>query len=192
MAETIRACRREDIPSVAGMFSRVFLKQKRAASRRPGPTISSELVFGGQLHGGEARSRVFVDKAGEVRGFIGMWPRPMLLQGRSIEAAAAGSLMVERSGGESDRRRAVAALVPHRSAGSFVQRDVNDISQRMWERAGGERLTATSLDWLRVLRPAGLATHMRRHSVSRRLSAEPRCAKIADRVARRAPHAACR
>ena len=78
MAETIRACRRDDIPIVADIFARVFLKQRRA----PGEDLANyfeELVFGGEQNGGEPRSRVFVDKAGAVRGFIGIWPRRMLL-----------------------------------------------------------------------------------------------------------------
>ena len=66
---------------------------------------------------------MFVDKAGEVRGFIGMGPRRMVLRGRTIEAAAAGSLMVDRPQENPDRRRAAAALVPDRPAGSILQRD---------------------------------------------------------------------
>ena len=122
MAETIRACRRDDIPIVADIFARVFLKQRRA----PGDDLANyfeELVFGGEQNGGEPRSRVFVDKAGAVRGFIGIWPRRMLLQGRTIEAAAAGSLMVDRPQENPGRRRAAAAFVSLRSAGSFVQRN---------------------------------------------------------------------
>jgi hypothetical protein len=33
----------------------------------------------------------------------------------------------------------------------------NLLSQRMWEKLGGSTITALSLDWMRVLRPAGLA-----------------------------------
>jgi len=83
MAETIRACRREDVPAVADIFARVLLKQKGA----PGDDLASyfeDLVFGGEQTGAEPRSRVFVDADGDVRGFIGIWPRRMLLQGRTI------------------------------------------------------------------------------------------------------------
>ena len=114
-------------------------------------------MFGGEATGAEARSRVFVDKAGDVRGFIGIWPRRMVLQGRTIEAAAAGSLMVDRP---EENPIAGARLLRSFLTGpqdlSFSE-TANDISQRMWEKAGGERLAASSLDWLRVLRPAGFA-----------------------------------
>jgi hypothetical protein len=156
MAEMIRACRREDIPAVVDIFARVLLKQKRL----PGVDLSNyfeDLVFGGSAPDAEARSRVFVDKAGDVRGFIGIWPRRMVLQGRTIEAAAAGSLMVDRP---EENPVAGARLLRSFLTGpqdlSFSE-TANDVSQRMWEKAGGERLPATSLDWLRVLRPTGFA-----------------------------------
>lgn len=154
MGETVRAVRREDVPAVAEMFSRIFMKRRAA----PGASLAAyieDLVFGRSDDGGEARSRVFVNANGDVRGFIGVWPRRMLLDGRSIEAAAAGSLMVDRP---HEHPTAGARLLRAYLAGpqdlSFSE-TANDISQRMWERVGGERLPTTSLDWLRVLRPAG-------------------------------------
>ncbi len=64
MAETIRACRHEDIPTVAGMFSRVFLQKQVPADGLV--RYFDELVFDGQLQRGDARSRVFVDTADRV------------------------------------------------------------------------------------------------------------------------------
>ena len=180
MAETIRACRREDIPTVSGMFSRVFLKQKRPPARGL-VRYFDELVFDGQLHRGEARSRVFVDAAGQVRGFIGVWPRPMVLQGRSIEGAAAGSLMVEQPEQHPTAgARLLRAFLSGPQDLSFSETS-NAISQRMWQKAGGERLTATSVDWLRILRPAGLATHLAGHAFAPAAWLSP-LAKIADRI----------
>ncbi len=152
--ETVRALRREDVPAVAGMFSRVFLKS-RLAPWAGLATYIEGLLIPGYAGDGEPRSRVFVDAAGEVRGFIGIWPRRMVLEGRVIEAAAAGSLMVDHP---EQHPTAGARLLRAFLAGpqdlSFSE-TANDISQRMWERVGGERLPTTSLDWLRVLRPAG-------------------------------------
>lgn len=180
MAETIRACRREDIPTVAGMFSRVFLKETRPPARGL-VRYFDELVFDGELHRGEARSRVFVDATGQVRGFIGVWPRPMLLQGRNIEAAAAGSLMVERPEQHPTAgARLLRAFLSGPQDLSFSETS-NAISQRMWQKAGGERLTATSVDWLRILRPTGLATHIAGSAFAPAGWLSP-LAKIADRV----------
>jgi len=81
----------------------------------------------------------------------------MVMQGRTIEAAAAGALMVD----EPERHpTAGARLLRSFLSGpqdlSFSE-TANDLSQRMWERVGGERLTTTSLDFVRILRPAGFA-----------------------------------
>ena len=180
MAETVRACRREDIPTVAGMFSRVFLKQQRTPADEL-VRYFDELVFDGRLHRGEARSRVFVDAAGEVRGFIGVWPRPMILQGRNIEAAAAGSLMVEQPEQHpAAGARLLRAFLSGPQDLSFSETS-NHISQGMWQKAGGERLTATSVDWLRILRPAGFVTHMAGTAFAPAGWLGP-LAKIADRV----------
>ncbi|KAB2940292.1 MAG: hypothetical protein K8F92_15865 [Hyphomicrobium sp.] len=156
MAETIRTCRREDVRAVAGMFARVFQGRKRLRGNGLA-SYFEEVIFGRAAAGSDPRSRVFLDAKGDVRGFIGIWPRRLLMQGRTIEAAIAGSLMVDRP---EEHPTAGARLLRAFLAGpqelSFSE-TANDISQRMWEKAGGERLAASSLDWLRVLRPAGFA-----------------------------------
>jgi hypothetical protein len=161
MSETVRACRREDVPAIAGMFVRVLLKGGRSASAGLIRYFEEVLLGGGA---GEPRSRVFVDARGEVRGFIGIWPRRMLINGRAIEAAAAGSMMVEHP---REHPTAGARLLRAFLSGpqdlSFSE-TANDISQRMWETVGGERLPAASLDWVRVLRPAGFAVAVARNT----------------------------
>jgi hypothetical protein len=112
--------------------------------------------------GEEARSRVFTDADGEVRGFIGIWPRRMVLGGRVIEAAAAGSHMVDQPEKHPTAGvRLLRAFLNGPQQFSFSE-TANAISQRLWEKAGAERLAAASLDWLRVLRPAGLAVAVTR------------------------------
>lgn len=154
MSEVIRAVRRGDVPAVTEMFARVFMKG-RAPSKSLLSSYFEDILFDSARDGTEPRSRVFVDREGVVRGFIGVWPRRMLLGGRIIEAAAAGSMMVDRP---EDHPTAGARLLRAYLAGpqdlSFSE-TANGISQRMWERVGGERIPAASLDWLKVLRPAG-------------------------------------
>lgn len=156
MAETIRAIHRDDVPAIAEMFARVFMKNRGGAGA--GLYLYLEdLLFSASGTDGEPRSRVFVDSTDRVRGFIGVWPRRMVLGGRTIEAAAAGSLMVDRP---EEHPTAGARLLRSFLSGpqdlSFSE-TANAISQRMWEKVGGERLPVASLDWLRVLRPAGFS-----------------------------------
>lgn len=155
MSETVRAVRREDVPAVADMFARVFLKRRSAS----GSGLSAYLddVILGRDPEREARSRVFIDAEGKVRGFIGIWPRRMVLSGRPIEAAAAGSMMVDRPEEHPTAgARLLRAFLNGPQQLSFSE-TANDVSQRMWERVGGARVATTSLDWVRVLRPAGFA-----------------------------------
>jgi hypothetical protein len=156
MGEAVRACRRTDMDAVANMFARVLLKQRQPASQ--GLTdYFEQIVFAEGEDDASARSRVFVDADGDVRGFIGVWPRRMLLRGRTIEAAAAGSLMVDHPERHPTAgARLLRSFLNGPQDLSFSE-TANDVSQRMWEKAGGERLPTSSLDWLRVFRPAGFA-----------------------------------
>lgn len=156
MAETVRPCQREDAPALAAMFTRTFRRGKQPNSEALAKYFEN-VIFASAAESAEPRSRVFIDAGGEVRGFIGVWPRRLQMHGRTIEAAVAGSLMVDRP---EAHPTAGARLLRSYLAGpqelSFSE-TANDISQRMWKKVGGECLAATSLDWLRVLRPAGLA-----------------------------------
>lgn len=164
MADTIRTCRPEDAPAIAGMFARVLLKGSRTATS--GLVRYFEDVLFASSNVGEARSRVFVDGYGEVRGFIGVWPRRMVFNGRPIEAAAAGSMMVDRPHEQPTAgARLLRAFLSGPQDLSFSE-TANDISQRMWEKVGGQRLPASSLDWVRVLRPVGFAVEAARHKLS--------------------------
>jgi hypothetical protein len=154
MAETVRACRREDVPTVAGMFARVF-QQRKGIPGSELPRYFENILFPDASD--ESRSRVFLDAQGDVRGFIGIWPRRMVLRGRTIEGAIAGSMMVDKPEAHPTAgARLLRAYLSGPQELSFSE-TANDISQRMWEKVGGERLPAASLDWLRVLRPAGFA-----------------------------------
>lgn len=154
--EAIRPCRRDDVDALAGLFARAFRDGKGGGStdlRR----YFEDVVFTGVEAGEEPRSRVFTDSAGAVRGFIGIWPRQMQLNGRAISAAVAGSMMVDRP---ELHPTAGARLLRSFLSGpqdlSFSE-TANGVSQRMWQKIGGSQLLAGSLDWLRILRPAGTA-----------------------------------
>jgi len=63
MADTIRACRRDDVPAVADLFARVLLKQKGPAGGALADYFE-QLVFAGPERDEDVRSRVFVDGNG--------------------------------------------------------------------------------------------------------------------------------
>ena len=79
--------------NMAGMFARVFQRRKGVPGSEL-PRYFENILFPDASN--ESRSRVFLDAQGDVRGFIGIWPRRMVLHGRTIEAAIAGSMMVDQ------------------------------------------------------------------------------------------------
>jgi hypothetical protein len=136
------------------MFARVF-QQRNGTVGSELPRYFENVLFPDAAN--ESRSRVFIDTQGDVRGFIGIWPRRMILRGRTIEAAIAGSMMVdEPEAHPTAGARLLRAYLSGPQELSFSE-TANDVSQRMWEKVGGARVPAASLDWLRVLRPAGFA-----------------------------------
>ena len=151
----IRACRLDDIPAVADMFQRTFRD-----AREPAPPALHralrELFFEHPWQDPELPSRVS-EADGKVNGFIGTLPVRMAFRGRKLRAAVPSSLMVD---------------VPHKHplAGAKLIRaflngpqdlsfsePISPLAQSMWERLGGEAVPSESMEWLRVLRPAGLA-----------------------------------
>ena len=89
-------------------------------------------------------------------GFIGVLPLRMVLRGAPIRAGIAGSLMVRKP---EENPLAGARLLRSFVTGPqdlSISETANPLSQGMWERLGGEAVPAYSMEWLRVLRPAGL------------------------------------
>ena len=94
---------------------------------------------------------------GKVIGFIGVLPVHMSFRGRKLRAAVPSSIMVD------DPQK-------HPLAGAKLMRaflngpqdlsfsePISPLAQTMWEKAGGETAPSESMEWLRILRPAGLA-----------------------------------
>ena len=152
----IRACTREDIPAIA----RIFQKRFRNPSRRAPNSLESclhEIFFDHPWYDRELSTRVFVAPEGGVAGFIGVVPLHMSFRGRPVRAAVPTSLAVE-----DPKRYPLAGAKLMRSFLSgpqdiSVSEPANDVSQAMWTRLGGHIFPSESMEWLRVLRPVGLA-----------------------------------
>ena len=151
----IRPCLAEDIPAVADLFQKTF----RNARRPPPPALQSvlrELFFEHPWQDPELPSRVS-EADGKLIGFIGVLPVHMSFRGRKLRAAVPSSIMVD------DPQK-------HPLAGAKLMRaflngpqdlsfsePISPLAQTMWEKAGGETAPSESMEWLRVLRPVGLA-----------------------------------
>jgi len=158
-AASIRPCTAADMPAVAALFQKSFRSGRQSA---PAGLTSylRELYLENPDHDPDLTSRVFAGADGTVTGFIGILPTRMTINGRAIRAAVAGSFMVDRP---EENPLAGARLLRAFFAGPqdlSISESANSVSQAMWERLGARVAGHYSMEWLRVLRPAGFAVAM--------------------------------
>jgi hypothetical protein len=179
----IRGLESSDIPALSKMFQRVFRDPKVEATE----TLSRYLRHfyldaPGQDMG--MPSLVHIDDSGEMNGFIGVTGLPMVHEGRQLRAAICGSLMVERR--ETDPM-AGARLLKAFLAGPqdlSLSETASEVSASMWQRLKGKALPQYSLDWLRIIRPAGFCVELSRSRIGAARFLHP-IARQADTVLRR-------
>ncbi len=155
-AATIRPFAAGDAEAVAQLLVRMFQGSDRPAP--PGMAAYLRRVYlDAPWHDPEIASRVALDGTGRIVGFAGVIAQPMLLDGRPIRAAFTSSLAVD------DRTRdptIAARLVRDVQNGpqeATLSDRANAASTSLSRALRAEVATAYSFDWLRVLRPAGLA-----------------------------------
>jgi hypothetical protein len=149
-----RALTDSDISTVARLFQRILRKTSKPATPAL-ETYMSELFLHGPDSDPEIHSHVHVDDDGAVNGFIGVLPLPMTVHGRAVRGALCGTLMVENHG---DDPFAGARLMRAFLGGPqdiSLTETANDISTTMWRKLRGTVLPDHSLEWLRLIRPAG-------------------------------------
>ncbi len=152
----IRNCAREDIPAVAALFCRTFLKSKRLPPASL-ETHLADVYLSHPWYDPDVAARVHVNGEGRVTGFIGVFPGRFEFRGASFRAAIAGTLMAEDP--EADPlagARLLRSVIKGRQDIS-ISETTNPLSQGLWERLGGTVVPLLSLDWLRVFRPGGAA-----------------------------------
>lgn len=152
----IRAFAAADVPAVAHLFKTTF----RPGDDVPLPAVESYLrdlfIDGPDFHAASP-SLVHVTAAGCVSGFVGSLSQPMTVNGRTIRAAHACCLMVADPKQDSlAGARLLRSFVGSAPDLAFSETS-SPLSRRMWTRLGGRSVSAFSIKWLRVLRPAGAA-----------------------------------
>jgi hypothetical protein len=153
-ANRVRALAEADVPAVARLFQHMLRKSRGPAT----PALAAymtELFLNGPDRDPEINSHVHLDGDGTVNGFVGVLPMPMMVHGRPVSGALCGTLMVEN---HADDPFAGARLMRAFLAGPqdiSLTETANDISTTMWRKLRGTVLPDHSLEWLRVIRPAG-------------------------------------
>lgn len=146
----------DHLPAVAALFQRTFRDGRRPAP----PNLAADLraLFLDHPECDPAiPSRVWLKADGSAGGFIGAVPLRMRFRGRTIRAAVPSSLMVEAP---ERHPLAGARLVRAFLSGPqdlSISEPINERAEGLWRKLGGEVPVAESMEWLKVLKPAGLA-----------------------------------
>jgi hypothetical protein len=107
---------------------------------------------------------------GTLIGCLGVMPRPMVLDEMPLRAAVSHNFMVDAAhrGGLTAIRLEKAVV---EQGAELVMSEGNESARRICEALGGHVLRCRSERWVRILRPAALAVHLRTPpTVARRLA----------------------
>jgi hypothetical protein len=153
LAGHVRPLEERDVLPIARLHVRVYGGSKYSGRESALQDDLCKLFLRHPWHDKNMPSLVFEDSSGQVIGCIGVLPRPMVFNGRSITAAVSHSFMVAP-----DHRATLAALhlVQRFFAGpqQLSMADGNNSSRRLWEACGGSVSLLHSLCWTRPLRPS--------------------------------------
>lgn len=152
----VRSLNPDDIPQVADLYWQV-MRQRGGASPVALQERMHQLYFRNPWLESSVRSLVFTDNS-RVAGFLGVVPRRMCLAGKPILSALGGNFAVHPNARTS--LAGLHLLKTYMSAGQDLSLtdSANDVSRDLLERLGFTTITAFSLRWVRVLRPAHFLT----------------------------------
>lgn len=147
----IRPFVEEDIAEVAALRQKSFRHSSRSSAEELAAYFR-EMFFSTCWRDEELPSLVYEDATGRPVGFVGVFPRRMLLAEEPIRAAVTTQLMVQAE------NRGIAALELLRGVFGGVQDlsltdAASDVGVRIWQQLGGQASLTHSLHWTRPLRP---------------------------------------
>ena len=150
----IRPLGQADIASVAELFQRILRRSRQPAT----PSLEAcltDMFLDGPDRDPEINSHVHVRADGVVSGFIGALALPMLAGDRPVRGALCGTLMVDDHGSDPFAgARLMRAFLAGPQDISLTE-TANDVSTAMWRKLRATVLPDHSLEWLRIIRPAG-------------------------------------
>lgn len=181
---SVRPFGERDVAEVGDLHRRVFRKAHACCH---GDAASYQRyfaeVFLNRAVGGGALSSLVYERAGRIRGFLGIMPRRMSFRGTPVLMAVCSQFVVDPS----ERGQAGLQLLRRCLDGpqdlSFTD-EANDNTRAVWHWCGGETLLPGPLRWIRPLRPMqfALAIVARRRSLAPLASATMPVARIVDAI----------
>ncbi len=150
---SVRHFHREDIPQVIELNTRLFPGSSTLTKERQ-EEIFNQICFHNPWFDEEISSLVYEDDNGKITGFLGVIPRHMHLNGRTIRMAVSQHLMVDNVTFGS--LQLLKALFSGPQDVTMTDMSV-DVVKKLWERLGGLPSYLHSIYWIRPLRPASAA-----------------------------------
>lgn len=149
----VRALCQDDVPKVANLFMKVF-KHRNTPAPISLIFYFNEIFFKNPWYDESLPSLVYEANNGGIVGFLGVIPRRMSLNGRSIQVAVGNHFMVDPQ-----YRSTLAGLQLLKKLFSGPQNlsmtdGANDFARRVWEGCGGVTSLLYSIQWRRPLRPS--------------------------------------
>jgi hypothetical protein len=148
----VRAFTRADIPAVVALRRQLFRTSERGSVRELEAYLE-ELFFTGPVADDTLASLVYEDESGAVCGFLGVVPRRMLFDGRSLRVAVATQLMVA-SHCRALAARKIARVLINGPQDLTLSDAANGSAKSIWASVGGRAALAYSMTWTLPLRPA--------------------------------------
>ncbi|HEY0783995.1 MAG TPA: hypothetical protein VGE98_16175, partial [Thermoanaerobaculia bacterium] len=172
-----------DIPAVTDLHRRVF---GPAGGGTPDLEATLRQIFCGHPWQDDRLPSLVYAEDGEVRGCLGVMPRPIWVGDEPAVAAVSHNFMVDP---RSRHRLVGIELLKAFFAGpqDLSLAEGNDVSRQIWQALGGSVATLYSLRWTRPLRPLSYGLSLAsRHGLAAfwSFSLAPLCAAL-DRVGRR-------
>lgn len=155
----VRPLTASDIPVVAEMFQRILRKTSRPATSSL-ETYLQELFLEAPDAQPDITSLIHKRDNGSISGFVGVLPLALEFEGRPLRGALCGTMMVDR---HKEDPFAGARLLRAFFAGPqdiSLTETANDVSTAMWRKMRTNVLSDYSLEWIRVIRPAGFMVEL--------------------------------
>jgi hypothetical protein len=152
----IRPFAAADAPQVADMLVRAFQNSPRPAPAGMAAYLS-EVYLDAPWFDPEIASRVLVRADGRIAGFVGVSAMPMRLDGRRIRTGIISSLAVDTRIADSMTAPRLLRDVRSGAQDAILSDRSNAVAVALLRSLRGEVFRNYSLDWVRVLRPTGLA-----------------------------------
>ncbi|MEE9390924.1 MAG: hypothetical protein V3W41_00285 [Planctomycetota bacterium] len=160
----IRSLRVDDIPLVVDLFVESFRSGKHVSTEALQSYFHSVYFESPWSNPVDLPSLVRDEGPGKITAFLGVFPRRVRLDGKTLQAVVVGNFTVRPDA--SGRRDPFAAigLTKHCLAGRqdiSISDSAAESSRKIWEGCGGETCHLYSYQWFRPLRPMSFAIDRR-------------------------------